>query len=153
MSRQPSPGPVIPGQQPSYYRDAHGLPIEKGHLKITYRAGEQADQSQRGAPAPGTVATSSSSSGRTKSRAYQSGIAAGAEDVKYAAKYRDLKAKVKDIESDNDRLLFKVLQAKRNIQRAKLERAILYERLGALPASPPPGNAPLPPQHVAQQAP
>ncbi len=35
---------------------------------------------------------------RQKSRAYASGIAAGAEDVKYAAKYRELKKKVKEIE-------------------------------------------------------
>ncbi|KDQ29527.1 hypothetical protein PLEOSDRAFT_1112316 [Pleurotus ostreatus PC15] len=64
------------------------------------------------------------------------GIAAGAEDVKYQAKYKELKRKVKDIEADNDNLHWKVLQAKRNIQRMKLERSILYERLAALPVSP-----------------
>jgi hypothetical protein len=36
---------------------------------------------------------------RTKSKAYSSGIAAGAEDVKYAAKFKDLKRKVKEIEA------------------------------------------------------
>lgn len=72
------------------------------------------------------------------------GIAAGAEDTKYATKYKELKKKVKEIESvsfwrivcdtgevllmrvppqDNDKLHFKVLQAKRSIQRMKLERA------------------------------
>lgn len=69
------------------------------------------------------------------------GIAAGAEDVKYQAKYKELKRKVKDIEAvsrfavshdawahaggsqDNDNLHWKVLQAKRNIQRMKLERS------------------------------
>lgn len=40
---------------------------------------------------------------RTKSKAYSSGIAAGAEDVKYAAKYKDLKRKVKEIESVRSR--------------------------------------------------
>ncbi|KAL5507828.1 hypothetical protein ACEPAH_5446 [Sanghuangporus vaninii] len=153
MSRQPSPGLAASTQQTSYYRDAHGNPIEKSgpQLKIVYRAGEnQGAQLQQGASTPVPVATSSSS-GRTRSKAYQSGPAAGAEDVKYAAKYRDLKHKVKEIEADNDRLMFKVLQAKRNIQRAKLERAVLYERLAQLPASPPQGNVPLPPQHVAQQ--
>ncbi|KAG6889234.1 hypothetical protein C0992_005929 [Termitomyces sp. T32_za158] len=60
------------------------------------------------------------------------GIAAGAEDAKYQTKYRELKRKVKDIETDNDKLHFKVLQAKRSIQRMKLERAILYERLAGI---------------------
>ncbi|KAJ7167517.1 hypothetical protein C8R46DRAFT_1191645 [Mycena filopes] len=64
------------------------------------------------------------------------GIAAGAEDVKYQAKYKDLKRKVKEIEADNDKLHFKVLQAKRSIQRMKLERAVLYERLQQVPPSP-----------------
>ncbi|RDX53875.1 hypothetical protein K466DRAFT_552080 [Polyporus arcularius HHB13444] len=64
------------------------------------------------------------------------GITAGAEDVKYQAKYRDLKKKVKEIESDNDRLYFKLLLAKKNIRRMNLERAILYERLAAVPPTP-----------------
>ncbi|KAJ7639127.1 hypothetical protein FB45DRAFT_904784 [Roridomyces roridus] len=85
------------------------------------------------------------------------GIAAGAEDVKYQAKYKDLKRKVKEIEADNDKLHFKVLQAKRSIQRMKLERAILYERLQQVPPSPelqdrhplPPVHPPPPHQHHA----
>ncbi|KAI0638397.1 hypothetical protein C8Q77DRAFT_1154051 [Trametes polyzona] len=64
------------------------------------------------------------------------GITAGAEDVKYQAKYRELKKKVKEIESDNDRLYFKLLLAKKNIRRMNLERAILYERLAAVPPTP-----------------
>jgi hypothetical protein len=80
---------------------------------------------------------------RQKSKAYATGIAAGAEDVKYQAKYKELKRKVKEIEAvstpvhieciarkisspipkDNDKLHFRVLQAKRSIQRMKLERA------------------------------
>ncbi|KAK2466042.1 hypothetical protein APHAL10511_001684 [Amanita phalloides] len=67
---------------------------------------------------------------------YAIGIAAGAEDVKYQTKYKELKRKVKDIEADNDKLHFKVLQAKRSIQRMKVERAILYERLSS--TTPPP---------------
>ncbi|TBU33118.1 hypothetical protein BD311DRAFT_749253 [Dichomitus squalens] len=64
------------------------------------------------------------------------GITAGAEDVKYQAKYRELRKKVKEIESDNDRLYFKLLLAKKNIRRMNLERAILYERLAAVPPTP-----------------
>ncbi|CAK5262493.1 unnamed protein product, partial [Mycena citricolor] len=66
------------------------------------------------------------------------GIAAGAEDVKYQAKYKDLKRKLKEIEADNDRLHYRVLQAKRSIQRMKIERAVLYERLQLVPTSPEP---------------
>ncbi|KAF8213876.1 hypothetical protein K438DRAFT_2009021 [Mycena galopus ATCC 62051] len=81
------------------------------------------------------------------------GIAAGAEDVKYQAKYKDLKRKVKEIEaSDNDKLHFKVLQAKRSIQRIKLERAVLYERLQQVPPSPEMQDRhALPPVHQPQQ--
>ncbi|KAG6842055.1 hypothetical protein C0991_003581 [Blastosporella zonata] len=86
------------------------------------------------------------------------GITAGAEDAKYQQKYKELKRKVKEIETDNDKLHFKVLQAKRSIQRMKLERAILYERLTAAPSQnepqnrhaapmsmPPPSAGPVPP--------
>ncbi|GLB34057.1 hypothetical protein LshimejAT787_0109410 [Lyophyllum shimeji] len=82
-------------------------------------------------PSPGPSTQSVSS--RHKQKPYVVGIAAGAEDAKYQAKYKDLKRKVKEIETDNDKLHFKVLQAKRNIQRMKLERAILYERLASTP--------------------
>ncbi|EPQ59156.1 hypothetical protein GLOTRDRAFT_35241 [Gloeophyllum trabeum ATCC 11539] len=60
---------------------------------------------------------------RQKSRAYATAVAAGAEDIKYQLKYKELKRKVKEIEADNDKLYFKVLQAKKNIQRMRLERA------------------------------
>ncbi|KAJ2913278.1 hypothetical protein MD484_g7120, partial [Candolleomyces efflorescens] len=50
-------------------------------------------------------------------------IAAGAEDVKYQAKYKELKRKVKDVEADNDKLHIKVMNAKLTIQRMKMERA------------------------------
>jgi hypothetical protein len=61
------------------------------------------------------------------------GVAAGAEDSKYQTKYRDLKKKVKELEADNDRLHFKVLEARKNVTRMKLERAVLYERLCSVP--------------------
>ncbi|KAI1796171.1 hypothetical protein LXA43DRAFT_656272 [Ganoderma leucocontextum] len=74
------------------------------------------------------------------------GITAGAEDVKYQAKYKELKKKVKEIESDNDRLYFKLLLAKKNIRRMNLERAILYERLAAVPPTPGRHTQELPPE-------
>ncbi|PFH51303.1 hypothetical protein AMATHDRAFT_47191 [Amanita thiersii Skay4041] len=95
-------------------------------------------------PSPGPSALHqppSVSSRQKQQKPYTIGITAGAEDVKYQTKYKELKRKVKDIEADNDKLHFKVLQAKRSIQRMKLERAsrpssILYERLSS--QTPPP---------------
>ncbi|KAF9238754.1 hypothetical protein BU15DRAFT_47285 [Melanogaster broomeanus] len=79
---------------------------------------------------------SATPSARQKNKSYTTGIAAGVEDEKYQAKYKDLKRRVKEIEMDNDKLQFKVLMAKKSIQRMKLERAVLYERLSAVPPSP-----------------
>ncbi|KAF7332311.1 hypothetical protein MKEN_00112500 [Mycena kentingensis (nom. inval.)] len=83
------------------------------------------------------------------------GLAAGAEDSKYQAKYKDLKRKVKEIEHDNDKLHYKILQAKRGIQRMKLERAVLYERLQQVPPNPDMIVLPTPggrlPPHLQQQ--
>ncbi|KAI9574784.1 hypothetical protein HD554DRAFT_2011749 [Boletus coccyginus] len=91
---------------------------------------------------------------RQKNKAYATGIAAGVEDEKYQAKYKELKRKVKEIEMDNDKLQFKVLMAKKSIQRMKLERAVLYERLSAVPPSPDVhGHASLPPLHAGPGVP
>ncbi|KAJ4479240.1 hypothetical protein J3R30DRAFT_2737127 [Lentinula aciculospora] len=93
-------------------------------------------------PGPSNSQSVSAMSSRTKSKppTHPMGITAGAEDVKYQAKYKELKRKVKEIEADNDKLHFKVLNAKRNIQRMKLERAILYDRLGQISPSPIPND-------------
>ncbi|KAF8559179.1 hypothetical protein OG21DRAFT_1474565 [Imleria badia] len=98
---------------------------------------------------PASVTTSA----RQKNKAYATGIAAGVEDEKYQAKYKELKRKVKEIEMDNDKLQFKVLMAKKSIQRMKLERAVLYERLSAVPPSPDLGHASLPPMHAGPGVP
>ncbi|KIY69704.1 hypothetical protein CYLTODRAFT_393129 [Cylindrobasidium torrendii FP15055 ss-10] len=72
------------------------------------------------------------------------GLAQTSEDAKYQQKYKELQRKVKDVELDNDTLQYKVMQAKRGIQRMKLERALLYERLARLPTSPQLERQPLP---------
>ncbi|KAH9965804.1 hypothetical protein BC827DRAFT_1153272 [Russula dissimulans] len=82
---------------------------------------------------------------RQKSKNYTQGIAAGAEDAKYKTKYRELKKKVREIEMDNDKLHIKILQSRKNIQRLRLERAILYERLSS--RQPFPNAHPTPPAH------
>ncbi|KAG2013328.1 hypothetical protein CC2G_010250 [Coprinopsis cinerea AmutBmut pab1-1] len=76
------------------------------------------------------------SAARGKQKAFTGAINVGAEDVKYQAKYKELKRKVKDIEADNDKLQVKVMNAKLTIQRMKMERAVLYERLALSPNSP-----------------
>ncbi|KAG1892191.1 hypothetical protein F4604DRAFT_1966449 [Suillus subluteus] len=90
---------------------------------------------------------------RQKSKAYATGIAAGVEDEKYQTKYKELKRKVKEIETDNDKLQYKVLMAKKSIQRMKLERAVLYERLSAVPPSPDLHSHALPPTHAGPGVP
>lgn len=163
MSHQLSPGSSTPlndqSHTTSYYRDENGLPVlntttQPHSAQMATNQPYNSSGAAQTIQAPAMPAATSSS--RTKSKAYHGSIAAGAEDLKYAAKYKDLKRKVREIEADNDKLQYKVLQAKRNIQRAKLERAILYERLGSLPATPPPANAQLPQQgtqQVSAQAP
>ncbi|KAF5393041.1 hypothetical protein D9757_001282 [Collybiopsis confluens] len=96
-----------------------------------------------GSPGPSAISARS----KPKQAVHTMGITAGAEDVKYHAKYKELKRKVKEVEADNDKLHFKVLNAKRNIQRMKLERAILYERLGQISTSPTNDRHPPPPAH------
>ncbi|OAX44038.1 hypothetical protein K503DRAFT_730300 [Rhizopogon vinicolor AM-OR11-026] len=100
-------------------------------------------------PHPQMPAQSASvtSANRQKSKPYATGIAAGVEDEKYQAKYKELKRKVREIETDNDKLHYKVLMAKKSIQRMKLERAVLYERLSAVPPSPDLHSHALPPAH------
>ncbi|KAK7676894.1 hypothetical protein QCA50_020150 [Cerrena zonata] len=100
-----------------------------------------------GAPlAPSTSSQSAISKQRSLPKNFTPGITAGAEDSKYQTKYKELKKKVKEIELDNDKLYLKLLLAKKNIRRMNLERAILYERLAAVP--PTPGRHPqeLPPE-------
>jgi hypothetical protein len=65
------------------------------------------------------------------SKAYSTHLAVQSDAAKYRGKYKELKKKVRQIEVENDRLHLKTLRIKRNIQRMRLERAILYERLEA----------------------
>ncbi|GAA6025985.1 hypothetical protein JCM11491_000589 [Sporobolomyces phaffii] len=65
----------------------------------------------------------------TKSKAYSNPVSTQADDVKYRTKYRELKTKVAEIEDDNTKLSVKILKSKKAIQRLRIERAILYDRL------------------------
>ena len=88
---------------------------------------------------------------KTKSKAYSSTVAIQGDAAKYRLKYKELKKKVREIEVENDKLHLKTLGIKRNIQRMRLERAILYERLEAESQATPSVAAyaaPLPPPPV-----
>ncbi|KAG0046852.1 non-histone protein [Gryganskiella cystojenkinii] len=52
-----------------------------------------------------------------------------AEEAKYRRKYKDLKRRVRDIEEDNDILSIKLVKAKVDIRRLRVERGLLQERL------------------------
>ncbi|GAA5961001.1 hypothetical protein JCM3765_006498 [Sporobolomyces pararoseus] len=64
-----------------------------------------------------------------KSKAYSNPISSAADDIKYRTKYKELKVKVHEIEEDNSKLSVKILKSKKAIQRLRIERAILYDRL------------------------
>ncbi|PWN45732.1 hypothetical protein IE81DRAFT_339283 [Ceraceosorus guamensis] len=66
-----------------------------------------------------------------KSAAYRSAIAVQTNASKYRNKYKELKKKVREIENENERVYLKTLRIKRNLQRMRLERALLYEYLDA----------------------
>ncbi|TKY90329.1 hypothetical protein EX895_000327 [Sporisorium graminicola] len=90
---------------------------------------------------------------KTKSKAYSSTVAIQGDAAKYRLKYKELKKKVREIEVENDKLHLKTLGIKRNIQRMRLERAILYERLEAeSQATPGVAAYPPPPQHYELDA-
>ncbi|TIA89335.1 hypothetical protein E3P99_02120 [Wallemia hederae] len=56
-------------------------------------------------------------------------VASQADDEKYVAKFRDMKSKTKGLMKENDKLYLRLLKTQWSIKRAKLYRAILYERL------------------------
>lgn len=81
--------------------------------------------------APNTSSSSAIAGTGGAKNAYSTHLAIQSDAAKYRGKYKELKKKVRQIETENDRLHVKTLRIKRNIQRMRLERAILYERLEA----------------------
>ncbi|BGP01326.1 hypothetical protein RTG_01200 [Rhodotorula toruloides ATCC 204091] len=68
-------------------------------------------------------------SAAAKAKAYSNPVATQADDVKYRQKYKELKAKLAEIEEDNTKLSVRILKSKKAIQRLRIERSILYDRL------------------------
>jgi len=76
-------------------------------------------------------------SGRVdKGKAKAIAAAVADQDVKWRERYYDLKKQTQDIEADNDKLHLEILKTRRNIQRVRMERAILLERLSTMPDLP-----------------
>merc|ERR1712098_607855 len=107
-----------------------------------------------GAPAPS----------KQKSKAYLSSVAIQSDAIKYRQKYKELKRKVHEIEQvclfigstylqENDKLQALTLRIKGNIQRLRLERAILYERLEADVRNVPVASSPAGAQNQASSSP
>ncbi|RHZ68890.1 hypothetical protein Glove_292g22 [Diversispora epigaea] len=55
--------------------------------------------------------------------------ASAADEIKYKRKYRELKKKIRDMEEENEKLQNKLTKAKKNIQRLRIERSFLFDRL------------------------
>ncbi|GAA6004809.1 uncharacterized protein JCM10292_002523 [Rhodotorula paludigena] len=65
----------------------------------------------------------------SKNKSYGGIVATQIDDVKYRQKVKEIKQKVQEIEEDNTKLSVKILKSKKAIQRLRIERAILYDRL------------------------
>ncbi|KAF0550466.1 HMG-box [Gigaspora margarita] len=68
-----------------------------------------------------------SSKSRQKQPAFK-GISAS-DEMKYKRKYRELKKKIREMEEENEKLTLKLTKAKKNIQRLRIERNFLFDRL------------------------
>jgi len=51
------------------------------------------------------------------------------DDLKYKRKYKELKKKIREMEEENEKLSLKLTRAKKNIQRLRIERSFLFDRL------------------------
>ncbi|CAG8624677.1 2838_t:CDS:2 [Acaulospora morrowiae] len=69
-----------------------------------------------------------SSKSRQKQPSFK-GVSASDAEVKYKRKYKELKKKIRDMEEENEKLTLKLTKAKKNIQRLRIERSFLFDRL------------------------
>ncbi|CAH1763649.1 20380_t:CDS:2 [Entrophospora sp. SA101] len=56
-------------------------------------------------------------------------LSASDEEIKYRRKYKELKKKIHEMEEENDKINLKLVRAKKSIQRLKIERSFLVDRL------------------------
>ncbi|CAG8736285.1 10210_t:CDS:2, partial [Cetraspora pellucida] len=97
--------------------------VSGSDLKVSYSVERFAE------PFPVTLSATDdmSSKSRQKQPAFK-GISAS-DEMKYKRKYRELKKKIREMEEENEKLTLKLTKAKKNIQRLKIERSFLFDRL------------------------
>ncbi|EGF98935.1 uncharacterized protein MELLADRAFT_79565 [Melampsora larici-populina 98AG31] len=101
-----------------------------------------------------------------KSKAYANPLPSNADEQRYSAKCQELRTKIREIERENQIVQLKIVRSKKNIQRLRIERSVLYDALatittsaaqssGLVPSSAnPPATSSLPPINTNhQQAP
>lgn len=101
-----------------------GLPSSSSSSSSTLAssaAAAAAPQGSRG-PQPGSASVAANKAAGNAHN-YASTVATQSDVVKYRGKYKELKAKIRDIEAENDEIHLRTLNLKRTIQRMRLERA------------------------------
>ncbi|CAG8623697.1 9187_t:CDS:2, partial [Paraglomus occultum] len=68
-----------------------------------------------------------SSKSKLKQSSFKS--VSASDEIKYRRKYKELKKKIREMEEDNEKITLKLTRAKKNIQRLRIERSFLFERL------------------------
>ncbi|KAG0150111.1 hypothetical protein CROQUDRAFT_652802 [Cronartium quercuum f. sp. fusiforme G11] len=67
-----------------------------------------------------------------KSKAYANPLPSLADEQRYATKCHELRAKIREIERDNQNVQLKIVKSKKNIQRLRIERSVLYDALATI---------------------
>ncbi|KAI8454082.1 hypothetical protein BY996DRAFT_6414189 [Phakopsora pachyrhizi] len=70
-----------------------------------------------------------------KSKAYANPLPSLADEQRYGTKCHELRSKIREIERENQNIQLKISKSKRNIQRLRIERSVLYEVLATITAT------------------
>jgi len=70
-----------------------------------------------------------------KSKAYSNPLPSLADEHRYGTKCLELRAKIREIERENQNTQLKILQTKKNVSRLRIERSVLYEALATITAN------------------
>ncbi|KAA1070869.1 hypothetical protein PGT21_026203 [Puccinia graminis f. sp. tritici] len=73
--------------------------------------------------------------GMPKSKAYSNPLPSMADEQRYGTKCHELRAKIREIERENQNTQLKILQSKKNVSRLRIERSVLYEALATITAN------------------
>ncbi|KAH9814025.1 hypothetical protein DFH28DRAFT_1083081 [Melampsora americana] len=67
-----------------------------------------------------------------KSKAYANPLPSHADEQRYSAKCQELRTKIREIERENQIVQLKIVRSKKNIQRLRIERSVLYDALATI---------------------